>query len=237
MRLDKAVVDKGIAESRSQASDLIRRGLVILNNKVVRKPHAITSVNDDIRLSSKDLYVSRAGFKLASIASKFELDFNNKTVLDVGSSTGGFTDYSLQNGAKKVFAVDVGTKQLHSKLRINPRIELHEKTDIRDFKVPENTKLDYVLVDVSFISITQLLNTLNNFADAQTKLVVMVKPQFETGQKHKGVVKNDSIRRQVLKDVEVQLKKFFIILNKKDSELSGAKGNVERFYLLAKIKH
>jgi 23S rRNA (cytidine1920-2'-O)/16S rRNA (cytidine1409-2'-O)-methyltransferase len=236
MRLDRAVAEKQIADSRSQASDLIRRGLVILNNKVVRKPHTITSVKDDIRLVSKDLYVSRAGFKLASIASKFELDFSDKTILDVGSSTGGFTDYALQNRANKVFAVDVGTKQLHPKLRTNSRVDLHEKTDIRDFKLPDNNKLDYILVDVSFISITQLLNTLNNFASVNTKLVVMVKPQFETGQKHKGVVKNDSIRRQVLKDVEVELKKFFIVLNKKDSELSGAKGNVERFYLLAKIK-
>jgi len=236
IRLDRALVEHGLAASRSQAGDMIRRGLVTLNNKIVQKPHTNTSVNDEISLSNKAHYVSRAGFKLESVANKLQLDFSDKKVLDVGSSTGGFTDYALQNGATKIYAVDVGTDQLHAKLRADDRIELYEKTDIRDFNLPEGVAVDYILVDVSFISITRILATLNNLASKETQLVIMVKPQFETGEKHKGVVKNDTIRRQVLKNVEVELKKYFVILNKKDSDLSGVKGNVERFYLLIKAR-
>ena len=236
MRLDRALVERGIAESRSQANDMIRRGVIELNKKVVRKPNTPTTVSDKISSVESTRYVSRAARKLASVAESFQLDFDDKTMLDVGSSTGGFTDFALQHGAEKVVAVDVGTDQLHPKLRGDQRIELHEKTDIRDYKKPANLNFDIVVVDVSFISVRTILDTLAKNSTTQTQVVIMVKPQFETGKKHNGVVKNNTIRREVLKNVESAFSPTFIVRNKKDSELSGAKGNVERFYLLQKSK-
>lgn len=181
-------------------------------------------------------YVSRAAFKLASVSEKLGLDFTDKTVLDVGSSTGGFSDYALQHGAKKIIAVDVGTKQLHPSLRVNPKIELHEKTDIRDFSKVEPWKVDIVLIDVSFISLRQVLPAVAGLSQADTQIVAMVKPQFEAADKHlnKGIIKNDSIRRQIFKDFEQWTKQYFLVQDKADSGVAGAKGNQERFYLLHK---
>ncbi len=236
MRLDRALVERKLASSRSQANDMIKRNIVELNNKIVHKPNQSTSVNDKISVIQGDQYVSRAGRKLASVASDFDLDFKDKTVLDVGSSTGGFTDYSLQHGARKIVAVDVGTQQLHAKLRGDKRVELHEKTDIRKYVKPDEVDFDLILIDVSFISILDILPAVYSFCSQNTLVVAMVKPQFETGKKHKGVVKNNTIRRNVLSKVEQEFTPKFIVMNKKDSELSGAKGNVERFYLLKKSK-
>jgi 23S rRNA (cytidine1920-2'-O)/16S rRNA (cytidine1409-2'-O)-methyltransferase len=194
-------------------------------------------------------YVSRAGLKLASVAKELHLKFNGKTVLDVGSSTGGFTEYALRHGAKKVIAVDVGTDQLHQSLRGNPKIELHEKTDIREVCLESramshenNDKTiikdipDIVLMDVSFISARYILPTLYNLTSYTSLLIIMVKPQFEAGKQqiNKGVIKNDTIRRQILKDFEQWVQGQFIIRAKADSKVAGSKGNVERFYVLAK---
>jgi len=179
-------------------------------------------------------YVSRAALKLASVAGELKLDFRGKIVLDVGSSTGGFTDYALRHGAKKVIAVDVGTGQLHPSLRGNPRVELHEKTDIRDFTTGQ--KPDLVMVDVSFISLREILPRIAKLSDKNTRIAAMVKPQFEAGDelKHKGVIKNDKMRRDILKAFETWAKKLFVIEDKADSAVRGAKGNRERFYLLRK---
>ena len=179
-------------------------------------------------------YVSRGALKLASTAGKLGLDFKDKIVLDVGSSTGGFTDYALKRGAAKVIAVDSGSDQLHPDLRVNHKVELHEKTDIRDFEPA--VKPDIVLVDVSFISLRQVLPAIAKLGSKNTQIVAMVKPQFEAGTKdlHKGVIKNDSIRRQILKDFELWVKNDFVVTAKADSQVAGARGNLERFYLLQK---
>jgi 23S rRNA (cytidine1920-2'-O)/16S rRNA (cytidine1409-2'-O)-methyltransferase len=187
----------------------------------------------DIKLNTTEQYVSRAGLKLASVAKILNVRFKDAIVLDVGSSTGGFTDYALQNGAQKVYAVDVGTDQLHSSLQGHSQIELHEKTDIRDF-TPSQTP-DIVVIDVSFISLRDILPHLAaSVAGPNTIIMAMVKPQFEAGrhQVNKGVIKNDSVRRQILKDFEVWAKGLFTIVDKRDSDVAGAKGNQERFYLL-----
>lgn len=182
-------------------------------------------------MSSAD-FVSRAGHKLAGAAAKLGLDFKNKVVLDVGSSTGGFTQYALNRGAAKVIAVDAGTDQLRPSLRTDRRIELHEKTDIRDFKT--NEKIDIVLIDVSFISLREVLPSIIKLSSKGTQIVALVKPQFEAGAKdlNKGVIKNDTIRRRIFRDFEAWAKKYFVIKAKADSGLAGAKGNVERLYLL-----
>lgn len=236
-RLDKVLVERGLASTRSQADNFIRLGYVYLNKKVAHKSGVMVSDADKITLEKAETYVSRAGLKLASVAKYFKLNFQDKTVLDIGSSTGGFTDYSLRHGAKKVFAVDVGTDQLHPSLRSNPKIILNEKTDIRDFYTDE--VIDVIVGDVSFISLREILpHVANELMNENTILIAMVKPQFEAGrqQTNKGIVKNDKVRRQVLTDFENWAKKYFVILDKKDSEVAGSKGNLERFYKLKLAK-
>ena len=234
-RLDTAVSDRGLVSSRSQADNYIKLGLVKVNGRVIQKAAYMVSAEDKISVEG-DQYVSRAALKLASISQDFHLDFRGKAVLDVGSSTGGFTDYALQHGASKVIAVDVGTDQLHPTLRGDERIELHEKTDIRDFRTSD--VIDYVVADVSFISLTQILPSVKKLVGKNTQLVMMCKPQFEAGkdQVNKGVIKNSSVRRKILKDFEAWLlTNGFIIQMKADSKVSGTKGNVERFYLLKSL--
>ena len=236
-RLDKALVERGLATTRSQADNFIRLGYVFLNKKIVQKSGTMVSDSDEIKLEKKETYVSRAGLKLASVAEYFHLNFQDKTVLDIGSSTGGFTDYSLRHGAKKVFAVDVGTEQLHPSLRLNPKIVLHEKTDIRDFYADE--VIDIIVGDVSFISLREILpHVAENLMNTNTILIAMVKPQFEAGrhQVNKGIIKNDKVRRQILSDFEDWARKYFVVLDKKDSEVAGSKGNLERFYKLKLAK-
>jgi 23S rRNA (cytidine1920-2'-O)/16S rRNA (cytidine1409-2'-O)-methyltransferase len=180
-------------------------------------------------------YVSRAGDKLAGAAAQLGVDFKDKIVLDVGSSTGGFTQFALSRGAAKVIAVDIGTNQLHPDLRQDPKIELHEKTDIRGFKI--NEQFGVIMIDVSFISLRQILPEVQKLADKNTEIITLLKPQFEAaaGQLNKGVVKNNSIRRQILKDFEQWTKKYFVTKAKTDSQLAGTYGNVERFYLLKNL--
>lgn len=236
-RLDKALVDQGLVTTRSQAESYIRMGEVTVNRRPVTKPGHQVSKDDKIKLLVKEQYVSRAGLKLASIAKAFELDFRGSVVLDVGSSTGGFTDYALQHKATKVIAVDVGTNQLHPLLRDDPRVELHEQTDIRDIK-KLSAEVDYVVIDVSFISLRAVLPAVSRLVPTSAKIVAMTKPQFEAGMssmKHKGVIKNEKVRREVLKDFEDWAKRYFKIINKADSQVAGEKGNKERFYLLSKL--
>lgn len=279
IRLDNAMVNCGIVASRSQAESYIKLGKVAVDGKIITKSGYFVNENAEIKLEQNKQYVSRAGLKLASVARELGVDFKDKVVLDVGSSTGGFTDYALQHGAKKVIAVDVGTNQLNPKLRGDKRIELHEKTDIRnvyhgkitdsavksdpteslanfdsaDTAQPRTSRTgvyledtpDLVLVDVSFISLRDILPYLikniypiSHFPVFSPQIITMLKPQFEAGkdQTNKGIIKNDSMRRQILRDFEEWSKKYFVIVDKRDSDVSGAKGNQERFYLLQPLQ-
>jgi 23S rRNA (cytidine1920-2'-O)/16S rRNA (cytidine1409-2'-O)-methyltransferase len=235
-RLDQALVIKGLLPTRSQAESFIKLGSVKVNGKVVTKSGFLVGENDGVELTATEQYVSRAGLKLASIAKTLKLDFKDKVVLDVGSSTGGFTDYALQHGASYVIAVDVGTNQLHPTLHGNPIIELHEQTDIRDIH-ELSRPAGIVVIDVSFISLREILPTVAKLSHKNTQIAAMMKPQFEAGNnaKHKGVIKNDRMRRDILQDFEQWAKQYFVILDKADSEVAGTKGNRERFYLLKKI--
>jgi len=234
-RLDHLMVAKQLVTTRSQAESYIRLGVVKVDGKVQTKPGYFVSETAKVGLHS-DQYVSRAGLKLASVAMTLKLNFKGKNVLDVGSSTGGFTDYALQNGAKKVIAVDVGTNQLHPKLRKDVRVELHEQTDIRNIDYL-SAQPNIIVIDVSFISLREILPHLATLSTKDTQIVAMLKPQFEAGreQVNKGVIKNDRIRRDILKEFEDWARGAFVIKDKADSNVSGEKGNTERFYLLQKL--
>lgn len=236
-RLDKYVHQQGYAQTRSQAAHLIQLGHVKVNGAIVKKSGQMVSQQDKVQVSRQQQYVSRAGLKLDSVAELFAVSFQDAVVLDVGSSTGGFTDYALQHGARKVISVDVGTDQLHHSLRGHSQIELHERTDIRDFSTEE--VIDIVLIDVSFISQTKLLPHIKQLVQLDTDILSMVKPQFESvaaSQLCGGVVKNNRLRRQILQRFEQSIKDDFKIIASRDASITGEKGNIERFYHLRAIR-
>lgn len=255
-RLDVAMAERKLVSSRSQAESYVRLGKVMVNGYAVTKPAHLVSAEDKISIAAEQQYVGRAALKLKSADDIFKLDFRGKTVLDVGSSTGGFTQYVLLHGASRVIAVDVGTDQLHPMLRSDPRIELHEKTDIRNVWLQEeeprdksqeirqkavyiDAQIDIVVADVSFISLREILPHVSRLLTHDSVVIAMVKPQFEAGHsniKHKGVIKNDHMRREVLKDFEMWVQKLYKVIDKADSDVAGSKGNVERFYMLRRLK-
>ena len=180
---------------------------------------------------------SRGYYKIKGAITAFDFDFKDKIVLDIGSSTGGFTEYALEQGAKKVIAVEKGTNQMKSPLRNNPKVELHEKTDIFDFS---EEGISVILADVSFISLTKILKyAKDHLANPDTDFIIMLKPQFEAEPKdlNNGIVKNETARRNIIKKFEQWLKiNNFVIVKKKDNELHGKHGNIERFYYLRLAK-
>ena len=184
------------------------------------------------------LFVSRAENKLAGATQAFSFDFKGKTVLDIGSSTGGFTEYALSAGAEKVIAVEKGTNQMKAPLRFDPRVELHEKTDIFETTTSgiKSSETDVIVADVSFVSLKKVLAHAKKYLSSKdTDFLVMLKPQFEARpeQLNKGVVKNEKMRREIIHGFENWLKKNgFLTIAKHDNELSGKNGNVERFYWL-----
>lgn len=255
-RLDHLLVNKKLVPTRSQAESYIRLGQVRVDGRVIKKPGYFVSEQSEVQFGAKEQYVSRAALKLASVTDVLALNFKNKLVLDVGSSTGGFTDYALQHGAKKVVAVDVGTNQLHPKLREDSRVESYEKTNILDFRLPimgysedqksktpiinnQESIIDLILIDVSFTSLRNILPHIrDNLAGKSTQIVAMMKPQFEAGrdQLNKGVVKNSAKRREILQNFEYWCRhNGFMVMKKSDSAVAGEKGNLERFYLLSKV--
>ena len=179
------------------------------------------------------MVVSRAEFKIKGASLTFGFDFRGKKVLDIGSSTGGFTEFALLSGALSVVAVEKGARQMKAPLRFDPRIELHEKTDIFEFETDD--KFDVIMADVSFVSLKPILTRAKKFAFSSTDFLVMLKPQFEAldSQLNRGVVKNEKMRREIIRDFEGWLKhNGFIINQKRDNILAGKKGNIERFYWL-----
>ncbi len=184
--------------------------------------------------------VGRAELKLAGAVKAFGYDFRGKTVLDIGSSTGGFTGLALKQGARKVYAVEKGTNQMKAPLRFDARVVLMEKTDIfevgRGCKVELPERIDTIVADVSFVSLRKVLaHVRKKIAERKTDFLVMLKPQFEAREEYlvKGVLKNERMRREVIKDFERWVvQNGFIIVAKRDNELVGKNGNRERFYWL-----
>jgi 23S rRNA (cytidine1920-2'-O)/16S rRNA (cytidine1409-2'-O)-methyltransferase len=237
-RLDLILVERGIAPTRSIAQSMIMAGEISLDTTRLTKPGQMVEQDSELDVLQKSRYVSRGGDKLASVAEFLQLDFDGKILLDVGSSTGGFTDYALQHGAKHSYAVDVGTNQLAFKLRNDERITVMEQTDIRSI-TPEQLALkpDIAVIDASFISLTKILPATAQLVRPDGQIIAMAKPQFETDKvtadQHKGVITDPRTRREILDALELWIKgNGFNIVSSVDSAVHGAKGNIERFYLL-----
>lgn len=238
-RLDTVLVNKGFFESKTRAQTAIMEGKVLVDNVKITKPGTSVSQSVEIRLIGEQLpYVSRGGLKLEKALDCFHLDFKNKTVLDVGASTGGFTDCALQNGAKKVFAVDVGYGQLAWKLRQDPRVVNIERKNARYLTFEDiGEKIDFIIIDVSFISLEKVISVIFPLLKEGGKLVALIKPQFEAGreQVEKGVIKSPGVHLQVLNNVIAMLSASgFRVLDLTFSPVKGPKGNIE--YLVYALK-
>ncbi|WP_457601096.1 TlyA family RNA methyltransferase [Hydrogenivirga sp.] len=236
VRLDKLLFEKGLVDSREKAQALIMAGKVLVEGRRVDKPGTKLRGDERIELLELPKYVSRAGEKLEGALRRFGINPSGKVALDVGSSTGGFTDCLLQHGAKRVYAVDVGKGQLDIKLRNDPRVVLYEKTDARaltEEHIPE--RVDIVTVDVSFISLTKVLPNVLRFLRENGTLLALVKPQFELCPKkvRKGIVRDPEDRREaILKVAEFLNELGFHIHGVTKAFPRGSKGN-EEFFLLA----
>lgn len=234
-RIDKLLVELGFADSRTKAQALVMAGVVLVNEKRIEKPSQEFSATDKIRIKGKSdeiKYVGRGGLKLEKALQEFQICPSECICLDVGASTGGFTDCLLQNGAKKVVAVDVGTNQLVWKLRNDPRVEVRENINARYLK-PEDfdEKFDLIVMDVSFISVTKILPALKDLLAENGKIIVLIKPQFEVGKGEVGkggIVKDETKHAEVTENINkfaesVGLKNKRLI----DSPILGADGNKE----------
>ncbi len=240
VRLDKALVDRGILSGRDRAVELIKTGGVTVNGNTFRKPSMPVEETDDIQLAVQDIpFVSRGGLKLAGALDSFDISLQGVICMDIGASTGGFTDCMLQNGARKVWAVDVGHGQLAQKLCLDPRVINLEGTNIRSLtKQTVTDEIDFFSVDVSFISLWHIFPVLTKLCTEKTIGVCLVKPQFEAGPGKvgkKGVVKNPAIHREVLEKVlgDALLNGFYP-LGLEVSPIQGPEGNIEFLLYLSR---
>ena len=237
-RLDLILIDKGLVSSRQRARAIIMAGKVLVDNEPIDKPGTMVSQERDIIIKGKDIpYVGRGGLKLDAAIKEFQIDVSGKLCLDVGASTGGFTDCLLQKNASRVIAVDVGYNQLAWKLRQDPRVVVMERTNIRYLDpVTIPNSVDMVTIDVSFISLRIVVPAILSFLKKNGIILALIKPQFEAGRRNVGkggVVRSAAIHNEVIK----RLKGFFLnkglvfqsIIN---SPILGAKGNKEFFIYL-----
>lgn len=231
-RLDLVLADRYSMYSRHQLQQLIREGNIVVGGIVVTKPGILVDQKADIVINPESLrYVSRAGLKLEAALDYFEIDVKGRIAIDVGLSTGGFTDCLLQRGIAKVYGVDVGTAQLHSRLLNDTRLVVYEQTDIRNFS-PPLIPVDIVVVDVSFISVLKIMDALVALMVPGTLLLVLVKPQFEVGKvvasRSGGIIKDMVLHNQVVKKVCAEIKGYgFESLGTMPSPVLGGDGNQE----------
>lgn len=239
-RLDKVLVERGLAPSRERARALVMAGLVVVGDHMVDKPGAGVAVDADIRLKGDLLpYVSRGGLKLEKGLEEFQVDVTGLAVMDVGASTGGFTDCLLQRGARRVFAVDVGYGQLAWKLRQDPRVQNMEKTNIRYLAADQLPELpDMAVVDASFISLEKILPAIVSLIKPAGAVLALIKPQFEVGRGQVGkggVVRNAEQHRQVIEAVSVMAEGLGLsVRGVTESPVLGPKGNREFLILVVK---
>lgn len=232
-RADILLVERGLFESRARAQAAIEAGLVMANGKPVAKPSETIALDAELQAQPAHPFVSRGGVKLAGALEQYPIDIEGHVCLDVGASTGGFTEVLLANGANLVFSIDVGREQLHPSLRGHPKVVSMEETDIRDF---EGKRLpmrpDVVVIDVSFISLKAVLPVALSLAAARMHLLALIKPQFEAARKHskRGIIRDASVQQLVCEDITG----FAASLGCSDikvfpSSIAGGDGNLEFF--------
>ena len=239
MRLDKELVERSLVPSRTKAQELIKEKLVLVNGKVIDKSNYIISESDSIEIKENDKlkYVSRGGLKLDKAINTFNIDMTNKKVMDIGSSTGGFSDCALKHGASHIVAVDVGTNLMHESLRNDPRIDLHEQTNFKEFDSKYFKDIDIAVCDVSFISLKKIIDKIAS-ENVKLDMVCLIKPQFECGKeiadKYKGIILNKQIHIDIIKDmINYFNDKGFYIKNLTSSPIRGGDGNIEYLTLIS----
>ncbi len=239
-RVDRLLVERGLAPSRTRARALIEAGKVRADGAIVTRASELFEARVELVISELDHpYVSRGGLKLAGALDDLSLHVQGLTIADVGASTGGFTDCVLQRGAARVYAIDVGHGQLHPSLRVDPRVVSLERVNARHLSAGDLPEpVDLVLVDASFIGLTKLLPALSSLLPLGGKLLALVKPQFEVGREHvgaRGVVRDDLARQAAVASVRhaaTELRLTFVAST--DSRLPGPEGNREIFALFAR---
>ncbi|MDW7998617.1 MAG: TlyA family RNA methyltransferase [Thermodesulfovibrio sp.] len=236
IRLDQLIFQKGLSDSREKARALIIEGKVIVNGKKIEKPGTMVEETSEITLCGESIpYVSRGGLKLEHALREFSINLKDKIAMDVGASTGGFTDCLLQQGAKRVYAIDVGYGQLAWKLRVDPRVIVIERTNIRYIdrdKIPES--IDIATIDVSFISLKLVIPKVLEFLKPSGEIIALIKPQFEVGRGEVdkgGIVKDPRKRMKAVEEIKSLFESLnFRVVGVIESPIKGQKGNVE--YLL-----
>jgi len=237
-RLDVLMFEKGLAETRSKAQSLIMSGSVYVNGQQITKAGTAFSEDILIEVEKQNPYVSRGGLKLESVIELFKTDFKDKICADIGASTGGFTDCMLQHGAKKVYAIDVGTAQLHYKLRNDNRVVNIENANFRYFdKSLIKDSIDIATIDVSFISLDKILPKAVEIIKPDGFIIAMIKPQFELNpaEVKKGVVRDENLRLKAINKIKnFALQTGLTIKQEADSAVKGPKGNIEHFVLFGR---
>lgn len=232
-RLDKVLLQRGLVSTRTRAEDVIRKHGVMVNGKMLNKTGKKIPVDATIELLAEEIpYVSRGSLKLKHALEKFKVDLKGKKVLDIGASTGGFTEVALENGASKVYCVDVGQHQLHPKIAENDKVVNLEKTHVRELNnrlIPE--PCDVVVIDVSFISLEKVLPFLHPLLTENAECIALVKPQFEVGKKNigkGGIVKNKRLYPEVIEKIkEIGKLNHLNYVTHTDSPILGGDGNQE----------
>jgi 23S rRNA (cytidine1920-2'-O)/16S rRNA (cytidine1409-2'-O)-methyltransferase len=234
-RIDKLLADRGFAESRAKAQAMIMAGVVLVEEKRIEKASELFAPEAQIRIkgdSAESRYVGRGGLKLEAALQHFEIDPTGYSCLDVGSSTGGFTDCLLQHGAASVVALDVGTNQLAWKLRSDPRVDVRENVNARNILPDDFGQLfDLIVMDVSFISVTKILPALLTLLRNEARVVVLIKPQFEVGKGEVGkggIVRDPESQERVVREINTFAEELgFEIIGTIESPITGAEGNRE----------
>ncbi len=238
MRLDQLINFRGLTSSRSKAHELIKKGRVLVNKKVCTKPSKDIEETAELIVLDKSHWVSRGAQKLSFALDFFDIKISGKNVLDVGSSTGGFTQVLHERGAKKIYALDVGSNQLSSDLKRVPNIISMEKKDIRSLEHSFDLFFDLVVVDVSFISLSKVIDHIDRVTKVPGELVLLFKPQFEVGKKNltkNGIVKDSVISLDALLYIISELEKIGLEYQMRvKSETKGKTGNQETFIYLKK---
>ena len=244
MRIDKLLVDRGLAESRTKAQALVMAGVVLADEQRVNKPSDTVASDAQLRLKGADdptsHYVGRGGVKLETALRDFELSVEGLTCLDVGASTGGFTDCLLQHGARHVIALDVGHNQIDYRLRTDSRVEVREGVNARYLQPDDfNTRFDLVVMDVSFISATKIMPAIVPLLQGAGRLITLIKPQFEVGRGEVGkggIVRDPKQHARVIAEVNHSAEELGLRLEKViESPIRGADGNVEFLALYEKV--